>query len=94
MAIIIRGKTKCSLCGKVLNDADEIVATQAFIQDRNNPLWRYSDSAMHKPCFFIWNKKEEFISMYNETLGKIVWDNGTSYYMKLDGTISVQLHGD
>ena len=47
MAIIIRGKTCCALCDEVIYDADDIVATSHFVTDRNDPLWRFSDAAIH-----------------------------------------------
>ena len=31
MALIIRGKTSCALCGEVLDKDDDIVATTHFI---------------------------------------------------------------
>jgi hypothetical protein len=89
MALIISGKTDCSICDTVIRDEDEIVATTHFISDSTHSLWRFSDSAMHKSCFLDWRHKEDFIKKYNETVGKIVWGNGTSHHMENDGSISI-----
>ena len=88
MALIILGKTECSICGIVIEDRKEIVSTTHFITDQNDPLGRFSDSAMHKSCFISW-KQETFIKKYNETIGTAVWGNKTHHYMQADGRISV-----
>ncbi len=89
MALILRGKTECSICNAVINKNDEAVATTHFISDSNDPLWRFSDSVMHKSCFLNWEYREDFIDKYNESIGKIVWGNGTFHRMETDGHISV-----
>ncbi len=87
MALIIRGTTECSLCGTVLIDGDDLVATSHFIADEDDPLWRFSDSAMHRRCFLAWELRQRFIDMYNERVGSITWGNGTFHSMTDDGTI-------
>ena len=89
MAIVLRGMSKCSICGVVIQEDDEIVATTHFISNENDPLWRFSDSAMHKPCFLDWEHKDNFVKKYNETIGDIIWGNGTFHKMENDGHISV-----
>ncbi len=54
MAIVIRGKTMCSLCDAILSDTDDIVMFPHFISVQTHPLWRFSDSAMHRSCFAGW----------------------------------------
>lgn len=62
MALITQ-YTKCALCGELLGDG-EIVATTHFIADRNDPLWRFSDAAMHQSCFDKWEHRDEFSARY------------------------------
>ena len=50
MAIIIKGKTTCPICGKLLLTDQEIEAFPAFLKN-THPLARYSDAAFHKECF-------------------------------------------
>jgi hypothetical protein len=38
-------------------------------------------------CFQNWAHREEFIEKYNNSMGKIVWGNGTRHHMKSDDTI-------
>ena len=51
MAIVIRGKTKCALCGTLLRDGDEVISFPAFVANQLDPLWRFSDAAFHSTCF-------------------------------------------
>jgi len=63
MAIIIKGKSKCSICNKVLEN-DHIIGWNAFL-NKEHTLWEYSDTGMHKECFNNWKYKEEFEYLYN-----------------------------
>jgi hypothetical protein len=65
MAIILIGLTDCSLCKKKLLKDDIIVATSHFISDPNDPLWKYSDSAMHQACFASWDQRDAFRNKFN-----------------------------
>jgi hypothetical protein len=87
MALIIRGKTECALCKVVLNVNDKIMATSHFIADTEDPLWRFSDAAMHQNCFLKWDQKQTFVDKYNETVENITWGNGTYHHMNDDGVI-------
>jgi hypothetical protein len=87
MALLICGKSKCSLCGEVIAPDQETVSTTHFIESKSNRLWRYSDSTMHYRCFQNWEKREEFVSLYNATVGQIVWGDGTRHVMAPDGIV-------
>jgi len=79
MALILRGKTECALCNIVIKDNDEVVATSHFITNKEDPLWRFSDAAMHKMCFLEWDQKELFVEKFNRTVGY--------HHMNSDGSI-------
>ena len=51
MAIVLRGKSKCSICGKVLEEGQEIVMFSPFVSNEMDPLWMFSDAAFHASCF-------------------------------------------
>ena len=89
MAIILRGKTRCSICGAVIEEGDDIIATTHFISESSDPLWRFSDSAMHKFCFLKWEHRQEFVTKFNEIRGATTWGNGTYHHMGDDGNITV-----
>jgi hypothetical protein len=88
MAIILQGKSECSLCGNVIMAGDKIVGTSHFIADRNDPLWRFSDSAMHRSCFLTWDQREAFVAKFNQLVGGVTFGNGTYHQMESDGTIA------
>ncbi len=50
MALILRGKTRCWICGQILDERDEVVAFPAFIGNRNDPMYPFSDAAVHSNC--------------------------------------------
>jgi len=59
----------CSICGEVLKDDEVLVGTTHFIGDRNDPLWRFSDSIMHRSCYEKWEHREEFTARYRKMMG-------------------------
>lgn len=50
MAIIVDGM-KCPLCGKPLEEWQQIVAFSPFVNNERDPLWVFSDGAFHAQCF-------------------------------------------
>lgn len=78
MALIHYGFTPCALCGEVLAEHDDVVATSHFIGDPDHPLFPYSDAAMHRACFLRWEHRAAFIQAYNSEPG---------HHMRADGTI-------
>lgn len=86
MALIYPGML-CAICSAALGVDEDRVATSHFIDDADHPLWPFSDAAMHRACFVAWEHREEFVSLYNSTLGAKVWRNGTRHQMRPDGSI-------
>jgi len=66
MAIFIRGKTKCKICDRLIEDTDERFYTSSFLAT-THPLWRYSDATMHASCYMGWDRRAEFASEYCES---------------------------
>lgn len=89
MALLIRGKTACSICDAVISSSDDVVMTSHFIRDQADPLWRFSDSAMHRHCFLSWLHRAEFVARFNRDFGSVTWGNGTYHHMEEDGTILI-----
>jgi hypothetical protein len=85
MAIVVRGKTGCVLCETIFSATDEIVAFPHFVSEKDHPLWRFSDSAMHQSCFLGWDRATEFRSAYNEIWPRIMPNHPRQ--MQLDGSI-------
>lgn len=51
MAIVIGGKSKCLICGQTLETGQELVLFSPFVWNELDPLWKFSDAAMHETCF-------------------------------------------
>ncbi len=62
MAIVLPG-TLCPLCDQPFDREVGYFATSAFL-DQPQPLWRYSDAAMHWPCYLEWEHQAEFARLY------------------------------
>ncbi len=87
MAIVIRGLTKCPLCAELIADGQSIVSTPHFVESPEHPLWPFSDAAMHYSCFQKWPLRSEFVAEYNNSLGRMVWGNGSRHHMQPDGIV-------
>jgi hypothetical protein len=56
-----------------------------FIWDKAHPLWRFSDSAMHRACFAGWDQAAQFRGIYNDVWPTIMPNHPRQ--MRSDGTI-------
>ena len=90
MAICIRGATRCSLCDQVITEDDDVVMTSHFIPDQAHPLWRYSDSTMHRRCFLGWEHRGEFVAMFNTIHSAQAGSHRGYKHMLADGDIQVR----
>ncbi len=61
MPLIRFGVTLCLLCEQPINSPEDCIAFPHFIEDKQDPLWPYSDAAFHKQCFDAWQRKSEFL---------------------------------
>ena len=87
MALIDLGHTKCPLCGAVIETEDDLVATSHFIATQSDPLWQFSDAAMHRRCFMSWELRQQFVARYNQIVGARTWGDGTYHHMTDNGDI-------
>lgn len=94
MALVFFGATHCSICDLVVNESDDIVATSHFIADPSDPLWRFSDSAMHRSCFLEWDQRRNFVKKYNDAVEGVKPGNGTWHRMQDDGELLVEKNAE
>ncbi len=57
-------KIKCRLCRQMIEDEDEYVITSDFFEP-DDPLWPFANTAMHSKCFYLWEKRDQFLSPPN-----------------------------
>jgi hypothetical protein len=50
MALLIRGRTVCGLCGLVISADDDVVIFPPMTSNTVDPIFRYSDAACHASC--------------------------------------------
>ena len=50
MALVILGKTICHLCGRVIEEGDEIESFPPMAVDAADPLADFSDAGVHREC--------------------------------------------
>jgi hypothetical protein len=66
MAIVLLGKTNCALCGKLLEEGQEIVSFSPFVSNELDPLGPFSDTAFHSHCFHHHPLSVEATARYDE----------------------------
>ncbi len=67
MALVMRGKSRCSLCGRVIQHDDALVGFPHFLAP-DHRLGRFSDSAMHEECYETWPHRAEFSELLDQAL--------------------------
>lgn len=68
MAIIVRGKTKCPLCGQLIKDGEEAVGFPNFVGNELDPLWVFTDGAFHAECFHTHPLSEKALERCDEAI--------------------------
>jgi hypothetical protein len=72
MAQLIRGKSKCGLCGQLIHTGDDVVAFPAFLPP-SHVLFRFSDTAFHERCFSVCSERSEIEMLYQRW--RTLWDS-------------------
>jgi hypothetical protein len=82
---LVTDNTPCSICGCVVRPDESTVATTHFIEDESDPLWKHSDSVMHRQCFLSWPHRKEFVFLYNSTFTPPPGAESVCLYLSQDG---------
>jgi hypothetical protein len=51
MALLFRGRTRCPLCGQVIQEGDQAVMFAPMVPDPADPLHVFHDASFHAACF-------------------------------------------
>lgn len=92
MRRVTSGTAVCALCRQVVRPDDDVVITPDFLADHTDPLWRYTDAVVHRPCFLVWDQRKIFIARYNRVARRMVAEDGSYPQMTGEGAI-VQRRG-
>lgn len=76
MAIILRGKSLCPLCGRLLLEGESLTALPA-IADTAHPLYNFFDSGFHQGCFDEWAYRKE--ALEEARLDRQHWETSPEY---------------
>jgi len=57
---IIIGETKCSICGRVLDDLDDTAGSGPFIADPADLPFQFCNTGFHFSCYKKWEHRAEF----------------------------------
>lgn len=61
MALIFLGSSTCEICGKILEEGDEIKGLPPM-SNTEHPLWKHFDAGFHKACYDSWDKRKKWNS--------------------------------
>src|ERR1044071_7143591 len=50
MSILVRGSSRCPLCGDVIGPDDQAILFPVFVANELDPLWLFNDIAVHEKC--------------------------------------------
>jgi hypothetical protein len=50
MALVIRGRSKCRLCGLVISESDVIVTFPSGLFHPEDPAFEVNDAGVHRAC--------------------------------------------
>lgn len=51
MALLVRGRTHCPLCGRIIAAGDPVVSFPPLISNQLDPLFMFNDASFHRWCF-------------------------------------------
>lgn len=66
MALLVLGKTRCEICGRVIAPDDLSVCTPAVISNQRDALYRYSDACFHESCVFADERGRAVLDLVGE----------------------------
>jgi hypothetical protein len=84
---IRKGAAVCAICRRAIRPSDDAVLTPDFLANDADPLFAFSDAALHQPCFIVWERRKIFIARYNQVARQLVDEDGSYPHMTSEGNI-------
>jgi hypothetical protein len=81
------GAAHCALCGSAILQGEEALVTPDFLADDTDPMWRFSDAAMHRACFLVWDQRKVFVARYNAIARQLRGPDGSYPHMTSEGVV-------
>ncbi|HXI22184.1 MAG TPA: hypothetical protein VNH46_13910 [Gemmatimonadales bacterium] len=80
----------CARCRGAIRPGDAVVRIPDFIADERDPLWRFTDGAMHEACFATWPERKALVARFNRVARVLTSADGTRQRMDAEGRIHVE----
>lgn len=87
MRRVTAGTAICPLCRQAIRPAEDVVVTPDFLADDSDPLWPFTDAALHRNCFLLWDRRKAFVARYNGVARRLVAEDGSRPHMTGEGDI-------
>lgn len=81
------GRAHCAICGEAIRPGEDALVTPDFLADDADPLWRFSDAALHRACFLVWDRRKAFVARYNRLARHWVAPDGTYPHLSSEGEL-------
>jgi hypothetical protein len=81
------GTATCAICRHAVRPEDDVVITPDFLADDTDPLWRFTDAVIHRPCFLLWDQRKSFVARYNRVARHMMVTDGSYPHMTSEGQI-------
>ncbi len=81
------GTAVCALCHQALSPDADAVVTPDFLANEADPFFRFSDAAMHRACFAVWDQRKLFIAHFNRVARTFVAEDGAYLQMSGEGEL-------
>ena len=72
MAMIVEGETTCPLCGRVLENGQDVIGFPAFLPAGHQLARLFSDAAFHRACFEADSRAEQVSDLHSRY--RRVWE--------------------
>jgi hypothetical protein len=84
------GSAVCALCGEAIRPDEDAFVTPDFLSDESDPLWRFSDAALHRPCFLVWERRKIFVARYNRIARRLAALDGSYLHLSSEGDLQLR----
>ena len=81
------GTAICALCNESIRPDADAVVTPDFIADDTDPFFRFSDAAIHRACFAVWERRKGFVARFNRIAGRLRREDGSFVRMTAEGEL-------
>jgi hypothetical protein len=81
------GRAVCALCGDAIRPDDDAFVTPDFLAAESDPFWRFSDAAVHRACFLVWERRKSFVARYNRIARRLAGPDGSFLHLSSEGDL-------